>query len=46
MSDSKGIQSARRLALGHLRHIACLGAIAMLLAGCRLDMHVQPKYLP
>ncbi|MGH9706133.1 MAG: c-type cytochrome, partial [Candidatus Acidiferrales bacterium] len=46
MSESQGIRSARRLALGHLRHIACLGAIAMLLAGCRLDMHVQPKYLP
>lgn len=26
--------------------IACLAAIGMLLAGCRLDMHVQPKYLP
>jgi cytochrome c553 len=25
---------------------ACLGAIALLLVGCRLDMHVQPKYLP
>jgi len=25
---------------------ACLGAIALLLSGCRLDMHVQPKYLP
>jgi hypothetical protein len=24
----------------------CLGAIAMLVGGCRLDMHVQPKYLP
>jgi cytochrome c553 len=26
--------------------IACMGAVAMLLFGCRLDMHVQPKYLP
>ncbi|HYL68328.1 MAG TPA: cytochrome c [Candidatus Limnocylindria bacterium] len=26
--------------------MACLGAIGMLLGGCRLDMHVQPKYLP
>jgi hypothetical protein len=26
--------------------VACLGAIALLLVGCRLDMHVQPKYLP
>jgi hypothetical protein len=28
------------------RMLACLGGIAMLLAGCRLDMHIQPKYLP
>jgi cytochrome c553 len=26
--------------------VACLGAVALLLSGCRLDMHVQPKYLP
>jgi cytochrome c553 len=26
--------------------VACLGAIALLLVGCRMDMHVQPKYLP
>src|SRR5271167_1512603 len=26
--------------------VACMGAVAMLLFGCRLDMHVQPKYLP
>ena len=26
--------------------LACLGVIVLLLAGCRLDMHVQPKYLP
>ena len=26
--------------------VACLGAVALLLFGCRLDMHVQPKYLP
>jgi hypothetical protein len=36
----------RRGALAQLRGIACLSAIGMLLAGCRLDMHVQPKYLP
>ena len=29
-----------------LRKLVCLGGVAMLLAGCRLDMHVQPKYLP
>jgi hypothetical protein len=26
--------------------VACMGAVAMLLFGCRLDMHIQPKYLP
>jgi cytochrome c553 len=26
--------------------LASLAAAALLLAGCRLDMHVQPKYLP
>ncbi len=26
--------------------LACLAVAAVLLAGCRLDMHVQPKYLP
>ena len=26
--------------------VACLGMMALLLAGCRLDMHIQPKYLP
>jgi Cytochrome C oxidase, cbb3-type, subunit III len=34
------------LLLSSARRLACLGAVAMLLAGCRLDMHVQPKYLP
>lgn len=29
-----------------LRGLAVLGAVAMLLSGCRLDMHIQPKYLP
>jgi Cytochrome C oxidase, cbb3-type, subunit III len=33
-----GVRSARRLAF--------VAGVAMLLAGCRLDMHVQPKYLP
>lgn len=32
--------------LSGLRRIACLGGIALTLAGCRLDMHIQPKYLP
>ena len=26
--------------------LGCLGAAALLLSGCRLDMHIQPKYLP
>lgn len=26
--------------------LGCLGAAALLLTGCRLDMHIQPKYLP
>jgi cytochrome c553 len=26
--------------------LACVGAVVMLVAGCRLDMHIQPKYLP
>lgn len=29
-----------------IRGILCLGTIVLLLAGCRLDMHVQPKYKP
>jgi cytochrome c553 len=29
-----------------LRGLALAGAVAMLLSGCRLDMHLQPKYLP
>lgn len=35
-----------RSALARTRALACLGAVAMLLSGCRLDMHIQPKYLP
>jgi len=26
--------------------MACLGGVMLLLAGCRMDMHIQPKYLP
>jgi mono/diheme cytochrome c family protein len=39
-TSSHGSTSART------RWFACLGAVGVLLAGCRLDMHVQPKYLP
>lgn len=35
-----------RGAFARFASIACLAALAMLFAGCRLDMHVQPKYLP
>ena len=28
------------------RRLALLAPLALLLAGCRMDMHVQPKYLP
>jgi len=43
------IQSGARLGLAvkrAVRYPAFLAGIALLLAGCRLDMHVQPKYLP
>jgi cytochrome c553 len=39
MTVAKG-SPVRAFALG------CLGAVALLLSGCRLDMHIQPKYLP
>ena len=38
--------SGMNAALSGARRLACLGCIAILLAGCRLDMHLQPKYLP
>ncbi len=41
-----GEDTSARRALSCARKLACLSGIAMLLAGCRLDMHVQPKYLP
>jgi hypothetical protein len=30
---------------GRLRRVASVAALAMLLGGCRLDMHIQPKYV-
>ena len=40
-----GISAARfRFARG--TWFVCICALAMLLSGCRLDMHLQPKYLP
>ncbi|HVB59503.1 MAG TPA: cytochrome c [Candidatus Acidoferrales bacterium] len=32
--------------LACVRRIASLGVVAVVLTGCRLDMHIQPKYLP
>jgi cytochrome c553 len=29
-----------------LRRASCLALVVLLLAGCRMDMHIQPKYLP
>lgn len=33
-------------ALARFSGVACLAAVSMVISGCRLDMHVQPKYLP
>src|ERR1700720_3344250 len=38
--------AARRGSRAGVRGLALLGAVAMLLSGCRIDMHLQPKYLP
>jgi mono/diheme cytochrome c family protein len=35
-----------RSALARFCGVALLGATAMLFSGCRMDMHIQPKYLP
>ena len=45
-SEFKPVVDGVRAPLAGLRRAICLGGIAMLLAGCRLDMHIQPKYLP
>jgi len=37
---------ARLTAFARVFGAACLAAASLLVAGCRLDMHVQPKYLP
>lgn len=41
-----GRNTPRSGALARVSGMACLAAVGMLLTGCRLDMHVQPKYLP
>ena len=43
---NRGANAGIGLVLSCVKRLACLGGIAMLLAGCRLDMHIQPKYLP
>jgi hypothetical protein len=43
-AGSRPAESGRTFARG--LSVACLGMIVVLLAGCRLDMHIQPKYLP
>lgn len=35
-----------RAAIARVTGGICLGMLAMVVAGCRLDMHQQPKYLP
>lgn len=44
---SRGIRAGLRalLAARRWQMAACLAGIALMLSGCRLDMHVQPKYL-
>jgi Cytochrome C oxidase, cbb3-type, subunit III len=37
---------SRRLAYRRGAALAFLGVAALALSGCRLDMHIQPKYLP
>ena len=45
MKNSRQLEkrSSRR---ARARMVVCAGLIALALSGCRLDMHVQPKYLP
>jgi hypothetical protein len=38
------LKSSRKI--GGLRVGACAALVAFALSGCRLDMHIQPKYLP
>lgn len=39
-------RTAWRGSFARARSIAGLAALALLLSGCRMDMHIQPKYLP
>ena len=38
--------ASSRAALTSFSGVALLAAAAMLFSGCRMDMHIQPKYLP
>jgi cbb3-type cytochrome c oxidase subunit III len=38
--------ASERGALARFSAVALLAAAALLFAGCRMDMHIQPKYLP
>jgi mono/diheme cytochrome c family protein len=43
-SGEQGVRA--RAGWRRLQMAACLAGVALLLSGCRLDMHIQPKYLP
>ncbi len=45
MKSSAQFASARQ-AFARCSGVALLAAAAMLFSGCRMDMHIQPKYLP
>jgi len=46
MSKSNAPASPRGRAGKFFRRAASLGLVLLGLAGCRMDMHIQPKYLP
>jgi mono/diheme cytochrome c family protein len=45
-SEAGYTEKTLRRSAKFLRRAACVALVALGLAGCRLDMHVQPKYLP
>lgn len=40
------MKSSAQFAFTRLAGVALLAGAAMLFSGCRMDMHIQPKYLP
>ena len=44
--DAEFREEAARAGRRRWQMAACLAALALMLSGCRLDMHIQPKYLP